>query len=144
MKVRLTRPTLNGLERIYDYISKDNPVAASRVIARLIERAMSLADAPYQGRETDEPNTRMVVVPRFRYFIFYAIEGDEVHITHFGILRAGGHGICHSGRCRGPLEIARICAASIGDQLSPAILTAAKWSRRICGSSVGGVRPKPQ
>jgi toxin ParE1/3/4 len=83
MKVRITRPALDDLERIQAYISRDNPAAASRVVTRLIDRAMELAQAPYQGREVDEPNARVIVVPRFRYFIFYTIESDEVHVTHF-------------------------------------------------------------
>jgi plasmid stabilization system protein ParE len=83
MKVRVTRPALDDLERIHAHISKDNPVAASRVVTHLLDRAMDLAHSPYQGREVDEPNARVMVVPRFRYFIFYTIERDEVHITHF-------------------------------------------------------------
>ena len=82
MKVRFAQPALDDLQHIYDYISKDNPTAASRVVTRLIDRAMGLERAPYQGRETNEPNTRVIVVPRFRYFIFYMIEGDEVRVTH--------------------------------------------------------------
>lgn len=83
MKVRITRPALDDLERIHAYISKDNPVAASRVVTRLIDRAMALADAPRQGRKVDEPNTHVIVVARFRYFIFYTIENEEIHVTHF-------------------------------------------------------------
>jgi plasmid stabilization system protein ParE len=83
MKVRLTRPAFDDLHRIYAYISQDSPAAASRVVTRLIDRALALEHAPYQGREVDEPNTRVVVVPRFRYFIFYTIAADEIHITHF-------------------------------------------------------------
>jgi len=83
MKVRLTRPAFEDLQSIHAYIGKDNPAAASRVVTRLIDRALDLAHAPYQGREVDEPNARVVVVPRFRYFIFYTIAGDEIHITHF-------------------------------------------------------------
>ncbi len=83
MKVRITRPALEDLDRIHAYISKDNPAAASRVVTRLIDRAMALANTPYQGREVDEPNVRVIVVPRFRYFIFYTIDDDEIHITHF-------------------------------------------------------------
>jgi plasmid stabilization system protein ParE len=82
MKVRLTRPALDDLQRIYDFISQTDPIAASRVFSRLIDRCLDLAHAPYQGRATDEPNARVVVVPRFRYFIFYTIEGDEIHVTH--------------------------------------------------------------
>jgi len=44
---------------------------------------MELAHAPYQGRKVDEPNVRVIVVPRFRYFIFYTIENEEIHVTHF-------------------------------------------------------------
>jgi plasmid stabilization system protein ParE len=83
MKVRLTRPAFEDLQRIYDFISQDSPAAASRVVTRLIDRALDLAHAPYQGREVDEPNARVVVVPCFRYFIFYTINADEILITHF-------------------------------------------------------------
>ena len=51
MKVRFTRPALDDLSRIHTYISKDNPTAASRVVTRLIDRALEIAHAPYQGRE---------------------------------------------------------------------------------------------
>jgi len=83
MKVRLTRPAFEDLQRIHAYISRDNPAAASRVVTRLIDRALDLAHAPHQGREVDEPNTRVIVLPRYRYFIFYTIAGDEIHVTHF-------------------------------------------------------------
>jgi addiction module RelE/StbE family toxin len=82
MRVRFTRPAQADLRQIHAYVSKENPAEASRLIARLIERARSLGVAPYEGRETDEPHARVVVVPRLRYFIFYTIEADEVHITH--------------------------------------------------------------
>jgi toxin ParE1/3/4 len=82
MKVRFTRPAQADLDRIYAYVSRDNPQEASRLVARLIERAQALADTPYEGRETDEPNARVIVVPDLRYFIFYTISDDEVQITH--------------------------------------------------------------
>ena len=55
---------------------------ASRVVARLIERARGLAEAPHQGRATDEDDARVIVVPDLHYFIFYTIAGDNVHIVH--------------------------------------------------------------
>ena len=82
MKVWFTRPAQADLERIFTYVSQDNPSEASRLIARLMERAWSLGETSYAGRETDEPNARALVVPRLWYFIFYTIAGDEVHITH--------------------------------------------------------------
>jgi len=82
MRVRFTRPAQADLQQIHAYVSKDNPAEASRLVARLIERARALGETPYEGRVTDEPSARVIVVPRLRYFIFYTITGDEVHITH--------------------------------------------------------------
>jgi addiction module RelE/StbE family toxin len=81
MRVRFTRPALADLNAIYAYVSERNPSAAARLVARLIDRALALADSPYQGRKIDEANGRVVVIPRYRYFIFYAIENDEIHIA---------------------------------------------------------------
>jgi addiction module RelE/StbE family toxin len=82
MKVRFTRPARADLDRIFAFVSRENPKEASRLVARLIERAQALADTPHEGRETDEPNARVIVVPSLRYFIFYTILDDEVQITH--------------------------------------------------------------
>jgi plasmid stabilization system protein ParE len=78
----LTRPAQADLERIHAYVSKENPAEASRLVARLIERARALGDTPLEGRATDEQNARVIVVAQLRHFIFYIIVGDEVHITH--------------------------------------------------------------
>jgi toxin ParE1/3/4 len=82
MKVRFTRTAQRDLAQIYDYISQDSPDTASRFVARLIERSRALAENPFEGRETDEPNARVIVARRLRYLIFYTISADEVHITH--------------------------------------------------------------
>jgi toxin ParE1/3/4 len=82
MKVRFTRPAQRDLNQIYAYVSQDSPDIASRLVTRLIERARELADNPFAGRATDEPDVRVVVAPRLRYFIFYSVIGDEIQITH--------------------------------------------------------------
>jgi addiction module RelE/StbE family toxin len=82
MRVRFTRPAQADLDGIYAYISRDNPLAAPRVVTELIERAQALGETPYEGRATDEPNARVLTIPRLRYFIFYTIAGNEVQITH--------------------------------------------------------------
>jgi toxin ParE1/3/4 len=80
MKVRFTRPAQRDLAQIHAYISKDSPAIASRFVARLIERSRQLADNPFEGRATDEPNARVIITRRLRYLIFYTIAGDEIHI----------------------------------------------------------------
>jgi toxin ParE1/3/4 len=82
MRVRFTRAAQTDLQNIHAYIAEDNRHAADRVVRRLVDRALALAETPYAGREVDEPNARVVVIPRFRYFIFYTVAADEVHITH--------------------------------------------------------------
>jgi toxin ParE1/3/4 len=82
MRVRFTRPAQADLQQIYLYLSGDSPKAAARVVTTLIERARALGDVPFEGRATDEPDARVIVVPQLRYFIFYTIDNNEVHITH--------------------------------------------------------------
>lgn len=82
MRVRFSRPAQADLIQIKDYIHQFDPEAASRVIARLMEVSWSLGDLPEQGRQTDEPGVLLIVVPQLRYFIFYRIVRDELHILH--------------------------------------------------------------
>jgi toxin ParE1/3/4 len=82
LRVRFTLPAQADLESIYTHISKSDPIAASMVVTRLIDRAEELGGTPFEGRETDEPNARVIVVPHLRYFIFYTLADGEVHITH--------------------------------------------------------------
>ena len=82
MRVRFTRPAQRDLTQIHAYVSQDSPDIASRLVARLIERSRKLADNPFEGRETDEPNARVIIARRLRYFIFYTVTADEIHITH--------------------------------------------------------------
>jgi toxin ParE1/3/4 len=96
MKVRFTRPAQQDLLRIQAHVSQDNPEAASRIVARIIELAWALKDNPHQGRETDEPNALLFLVPRLNYFIFYSIVDSEIHINH----------IRHTSRKRPPGWIA--------------------------------------
>lgn len=82
MRVRFTRAAQRDLAQIHAYVSNDSPDIASRLVARLIERSRQLADNPFEGRETDEPNARVIIAPRLRYFIFYTVAANEIHITH--------------------------------------------------------------
>ena len=82
MRVRFTRPAQADLKQTYAYVSRENPVQASRLVAGLVERARAIGDSPFFGRETDEQNVRVVIAPKLRHLIFYAVKDGEVHITH--------------------------------------------------------------
>ena len=83
MRVRLTRPALRDLEKIASFVSKNDPQAASDIVARLTELSWSLGDNPEEGRKTDEPNAYVLIVSKIHYLIFYTIESNQINITHF-------------------------------------------------------------
>src|ERR1700694_3406893 len=83
MRVRFTRPALRDLEKIASFISKDNPQAASDIVARLTKLSWSLGDNPEEGMKTDEPDTYVLVGSKIHYLIFYSIKSNQIHIAHF-------------------------------------------------------------
>lgn len=82
MRVRFTRPARADLIDIHRYIAKDDPNAADRVVAGIVERGLSLGSHPHSGRPTDDEGIRVVPLPRFRYLVFYRIAADELQILH--------------------------------------------------------------
>src|SRR3954464_2471320 len=89
MKVLFTSAAKRELDEIYAYRSQDSPIIASRFVARIIERSRTLSDHPFEGMPTDEPDTRVIMAPRLRYFIFYTIANDEIHIVHIRHMSRG-------------------------------------------------------
>src|SRR5258708_4643123 len=82
MRVRFTTPARRDLNEISTFFRRENPEAASSVVSRLVEFARALKDQPYEGRATDEPNVRVLIVPPLSYLIFYSVLEDEIHIVH--------------------------------------------------------------
>jgi toxin ParE1/3/4 len=81
MRVRWTGRALRDLRSIAAYISKDNPSAARRWVARLRERARKAAPFPYAGRkvpEFDRDDVREVFLGNYR--ILYRIFPDAIEI----------------------------------------------------------------
>jgi len=81
MRVRWTGRALRDLRSIADYISKDNPRAARRWVARLRERAAKAPQFPYAGRkvpEFDRDDIREVFLGSYR--IIYRIYPDFIEV----------------------------------------------------------------
>jgi len=82
-KVIWLEPASDDLEEIADYISLDNPDAASRFTVRLLKHVRQLADHPKSGSippELPDSQYRQIVEPPCR--IFYRIEQGTVFIVH--------------------------------------------------------------
>lgn len=88
MRLRYLSSALNDLRLIHEYITRDNPAAARRVIAALRQETQALAQHPQLGRLGQLEGTREQVHSRYPYIIAYRIQRDEIQIL----------GIVHSSR----------------------------------------------
>ena len=81
-RVVFTEVAAEDLEAISEYISDEDPEAASRVCRELHGLALSLADSPFIGRMTPEygdPSIRDIV--RGKYRIVYVVSEPSGSIT---------------------------------------------------------------
>lgn len=83
MKLTWRRGAFLQLQRIYEYIAKDNPSAARKVVQRIEATAADLGAHPWLGEEAGSPNYRTKVVPDYPYRIFYRVfpQKGEVRIV---------------------------------------------------------------
>ncbi len=80
MRIRWLRAALRNLDEEASYIATDDPVAAGRVVERVLGAVALLAEHPAIGRPGRIPGTRELVVPGTRYLVPYRVEGAEVQI----------------------------------------------------------------
>jgi toxin ParE1/3/4 len=74
--IRWTRPALADLEGIGDFIARDNPAAAKRIVVGVD----ALRDHPNLGRPGRLTGTRELVVSGTPYLVPYRALGDDVEI----------------------------------------------------------------
>ena len=80
MRIRWLRAALRNLDEEASYIATDDPVAAAKVVERVLGAVASLAEHPVIGRPGRIPGTRELVVSGTRYLVPYRVEGAEVQI----------------------------------------------------------------
>ncbi len=80
MKLRWTAPALRDLEEIGDYIARDNPASAGRVVSVILDQAEGLTTHPHLGRAGRVPNTRERVIADTPYLVPYRVRGEDVEI----------------------------------------------------------------
>jgi addiction module RelE/StbE family toxin len=77
MKIVFHQAALADIRSISDYISRDNPAAARRVIGRIRSAIRRLSHFPHSARAGGEPGTRELVVPRLPYIVVYRVVEDR-------------------------------------------------------------------
>ena len=80
MRIRWTRPALADLEAIGDFLARDNPAAAKRIVVGLVASVDALRDHPNLGRPGRLTGTREFVVSGTPYVDPYRVLGDDVEI----------------------------------------------------------------
>ena len=84
MKIRFLNSALQDIQEIKDYIAKDNPAAARRLIQSFKKKTNQLIQHPFSGRvipETADSNLRELIVSNYR--IMYQV--SEPFITVFAV-----------------------------------------------------------
>ena len=71
---------IEHLAHLRPYIARDNPKAANRIAAALIEAIELLAELPNLGRPGRVAGTRELVVPGTPYVIPYRLRGDRLEV----------------------------------------------------------------
>lgn len=80
MRVRWLRKALANLDEEAEYIAKDNPAAAGRLVLRILAEAELLRDNPPMGRAGRVPGTRELVVAGTPYIVPYRVRDELVEI----------------------------------------------------------------
>jgi addiction module RelE/StbE family toxin len=72
---------IEHLKHLRAYIAQDNPKAASRAAAAVLDAVERLAEFPNLGRPGRVAGTRELVVPGIPYVIPYRLRGDRLEIV---------------------------------------------------------------
>lgn len=80
MRVRWLRAALAELDAEAEYIARDNPKAASKIVGYIATAVDRLARHPSMGRPGRVSGTRELVVSGTPYIIPYRVRGDFVEI----------------------------------------------------------------
>lgn len=80
MKIRYTRNALDCIARIREYIARENPQAARRVVTHIRKQTLTLAEQPNTGKPGRCEGTRELVINPYPYIVAYRIENDELQV----------------------------------------------------------------
>ena len=80
MKLRFTRRATQDLADIADYIRKQNPQAALRVRAAILESLQNLVLFPQVGRQQKVEGVRKLVTRHYPYLVYYTADESAEEI----------------------------------------------------------------
>jgi toxin ParE1/3/4 len=78
--IRFTQAALADVQNIHDFIARENPMVAKRVVIEIERSIERLALFPLSGRKGAVDGTRELVIPRLPYIAVHVINGETVDI----------------------------------------------------------------
>jgi toxin ParE1/3/4 len=86
VEIRWTSEAEKWLRDIYDYIARDNPIAAQKVVTQIYQKAENLKDFPEIGyRYRDETDGEIRILLYGHYRIAYFINKTENSVDIIGV-----------------------------------------------------------
>ncbi len=82
MRVRYTDPAALEFEASILYLREHAPSVVVDFADSIDGAVAELLDHPYSAQETEQRGVRRKYIRRFRYSIFYTVDGDEIVILH--------------------------------------------------------------
>ena len=80
MRVRFTTRARAHLDAIFEYVARQNPVAAREMVAIIESLASALEERPELGHPTRIQWVRILAVPRLPYRVSYELGPKEIRI----------------------------------------------------------------
>ncbi|NBC33779.1 MAG: type II toxin-antitoxin system mRNA interferase toxin, RelE/StbE family [Alphaproteobacteria bacterium] len=80
MNINFSRRADSDLYTIEAYIAESNPMAAERVINRILQSIRYLSRFPYLGRSLRSAIVRELIIPGLPYRVVYRVETENVRI----------------------------------------------------------------
>ncbi len=80
MQIVWLKNALINLDEIAEYISQENPQAASQVVDLIVEQVNQLTAQPSIGRPGRVVGTRELVISNSHYLVPYRIKNNQVEI----------------------------------------------------------------
>jgi toxin ParE1/3/4 len=80
MHVKWLRAALRNLDAEAEYLARDSPRIAGRLVAAIESAVQLLSDYPSLGRPGRVPGTRELVVPGTPYIVPYRVRGNTIEI----------------------------------------------------------------
>jgi toxin ParE1/3/4 len=80
VRIRWLRRAILDLDEVEAFVARDNPAAATELVAEILQAVSLLRDQPGIGRSGRVPQTRELVVPGTPYLVPYRVVDGTIQI----------------------------------------------------------------